>query len=53
MEKLITQQAKLWQEAENNILKGKGNAYDQAIKILLELKEVAKYEDKLRDFEQK
>jgi len=53
MEKLITQQAKLWQDAENNILKGKSNAYDQAIKILSELKEVAEYEDKLRDFEQK
>ena len=37
----------------DNILKAKGIAYDKAIKILFELKEVAEYEDKTRAFEQK
>ena len=53
MDKLIPQQPKLWQEAETNILKSQGRAYDQAIKILCELKEVAEYEDQSSDFEQK
>ena len=53
MESLILQQPKLWREAENNILKGQGNAYDKAAKILFELKEIAEYEHTQRDFEQK
>lgn len=53
MESLILQQPKMWQEAENNILKVRGNSYDKATKILCELKEIAEYEDKTRAFEQK
>jgi len=53
MEALISQQPKLWQEAENNILKSQSRSYDRAVKILCELKEVAEYQEQLKDFEQK
>ena len=53
MEILITQKSRLWQEAENNILKGQGNSYDKATKILYELKEISEYEKQEHEFEQK
>jgi len=52
MEELIPQQARLWKEVEDDILKSHGRAYDEATKGLCELKEIAKYEDQLNDFEQ-
>lgn len=51
MKRLATQKNSLWAEVERNILKSGGKSYDTATEMLCDLKAVAEYEKKLKDFD--
>ncbi|MEM6319677.1 MAG: hypothetical protein AAF960_18535 [Bacteroidota bacterium] len=52
MEELRSQKAELWKNAESQALRFNASGYDQATKIIIQLKQVADYENNQRAFEQ-
>jgi hypothetical protein len=51
MQKLAPQKEKLWKEVKAELEIKKGNAYDRATRLLVDLKELADYENDLELFE--
>lgn len=51
LQALAPREAQVWEEVDNLLLKSQSNAYDQAVKLLVQLQDLARYQEDYRSFQ--
>ena len=53
LQALAPREAQVWEEVDNLLIKAQSNAYDQAVKLLVQLQNLARYKEDYRSFHER
>ena len=53
LQALAVREAQVWEEVDNLLIKAQSNAYDQAVKLLVQLQDLARYREDYLPFQQR
>ena len=53
LQALIPREAQVWEEVDNLLIKAQSNTYDQAVKLLVQLQDLARYREDYLPFQQR